>query len=264
MGATTTSYYGVLIQRGFRDSILGRSKCDHCGRKLGVLELIPIASSLFWALKPGGSRCCQQRIPLTYFWTEAYGAIFGGIAALALVRVISTLQLEAVGVIFMVLTMSALLLILLFSAVEDIWLLSIDIRLPLAAIAIFAVLIFVLGAKLSGGQQLAIELFEPLLSAWVGAIAVVSLIIFSRGKGLGGGDIYWFFFVGLSLGLTGLAITALLNIFSAAAVGIVFSIYKKRMRGEIIPLVPFIILSWLLAFTFQAELLATWQKLLYV
>jgi prepilin signal peptidase PulO-like enzyme (type II secretory pathway) len=164
--------------------------------------------------------------------------------------------------------MTLLLLILLFSAVEDIWLLSIDIRVPIAAIAITILLTFVLSHQLTGGSVASnldqTMLLSQLASGWIGAMAVAVLIVFSRGKGLGSGDIYWFFFVGSSLGLVGLATTALLTIFTAASVGIAFAIYKRRLKGEIIPLVPFIIVSWLIAFTFQAELLATWQNLLYV
>jgi len=223
---------------------------------------------LYWAVNPSGSRCCHKKIPLTYFWTEFYGAIFGGVAAIALVRLLSALQIAPTAVILVLVAMIILLLILLFSAVEDIWLLSIDIRVPIAAIAITSLLTFVLSRQLAGGNAFGnldeTMLLSQLASGWIGAIAVAALIVFSRGKGLGSGDIYWFFFVGSSLGLIGLATTALLTIFTAAGVGIVFAIYKRRMKGEIIPLVPFIILSWLIAFTFQAELLATWQNLLYV
>lgn len=268
MGATLASYYGVLIQRGFKASILGRSKCDHCGRKLGIIELIPLFSSLFWAINPRGSRCCHKKIPLTYFWTEAYGAIFSAVAAIALYRLLPSVLPETTAVVFVLAVMTLLLVILLFSAVEDIWLLSIDIRVPIVAIVITSLLTFVLSGRIAGGSVTSnldqTLLLSQLASGWIGAITVSVLIIFSRGKGLGSGDIYWFFFVGSSLGLVGLATTALLTIFSAAGVGIVFAIYKRRMRGEIIPLVPFIILSWLIAFTFQTELLATWQKLLYV
>ncbi len=258
----------MLIERGFKASILGRSKCDHCGRKLGIWELVPVFSSLYWAINPSGSRCCHKKIPLTYFWTEIYGAIFGGVAAIALFRLLSALQMEPAVVIFVLVVMTLLLLILLFSAVEDIWLLSIDIRVPIAAIAITILLTFVLSHQLTGGSVASnldqTMLLSQLASGWIGAMAVAVLIVFSRGKGLGSGDIYWFFFVGSSLGLVGLATTALLTIFTAASVGIAFAIYKRRLKGEIIPLVPFIIVSWLIAFTFQAELLATWQNLLYV
>ncbi|QJI69283.1 prepilin peptidase [Staphylococcus haemolyticus] len=46
--------------------LVRRSKCDHCGRKLGWFELVPIFS--FFILK-GKSHCCNQKLKTSlYFW----------------------------------------------------------------------------------------------------------------------------------------------------------------------------------------------------
>lgn len=42
-------------------ALLGRSRCDHCGRMLSALDLVPLAS---WALAGGRARCCGVRLGL--------------------------------------------------------------------------------------------------------------------------------------------------------------------------------------------------------
>ncbi len=51
-----------------------RSVCNHCGRPLGVLELIPVVG---WILLRGRSRCCHKPIPIRYPLIElAFGMAF--------------------------------------------------------------------------------------------------------------------------------------------------------------------------------------------
>ncbi|PTK54457.1 prepilin peptidase [Staphylococcus haemolyticus] len=47
--------------------LVRRSKCDHCGRKLGWFELIPIFS--FFILK-GKSHCCSRKLKRHYIFGE--------------------------------------------------------------------------------------------------------------------------------------------------------------------------------------------------
>ncbi|WP_376786214.1 prepilin peptidase [Staphylococcus haemolyticus] len=49
--------------------LVRRSKCDHCGRKLGWFELVPIFS--FFILK-GKSHCCNQKLKRHYIFGECF------------------------------------------------------------------------------------------------------------------------------------------------------------------------------------------------
>jgi leader peptidase (prepilin peptidase) / N-methyltransferase len=88
VGAMLASFGGVLIERlpiqeGWIDAppdlktsghILGRSRCEGCGKPLSLLALLPI---LGWVVFGGRSRCCGNRIPARYPLSEAaMGAIF--------------------------------------------------------------------------------------------------------------------------------------------------------------------------------------------
>lgn len=64
--ACTASYIGVVSDRGWRGSMVGRSVCV-CGRQLRWAENIPVVSYLCLF---GRSKCCNSRIPRRYFITE--------------------------------------------------------------------------------------------------------------------------------------------------------------------------------------------------
>jgi leader peptidase (prepilin peptidase)/N-methyltransferase len=57
------SFLGVVITRSSAEPISGRSRCDTCGRQLGVRDLIPIVS---WAVLNGKCRYCGARLGWFY------------------------------------------------------------------------------------------------------------------------------------------------------------------------------------------------------
>ena len=59
--------------------ITGRSRCESCGRTLGVFDLIPVVSYL---ILKGRCRSCGERIPVSVFLAEAAGGIIGFLAFL--------------------------------------------------------------------------------------------------------------------------------------------------------------------------------------
>jgi leader peptidase (prepilin peptidase)/N-methyltransferase len=80
LGASTASYLGVVADRGWRGSLVGRSVCV-CGRQLSWSENIPVLSYLF--LK-GRAKCCSAKIPSRYVKTEVGLALVSGAATLLL------------------------------------------------------------------------------------------------------------------------------------------------------------------------------------
>jgi leader peptidase (prepilin peptidase)/N-methyltransferase len=63
------SFLGLLVARlPAGDGVLwGRSRCDHCGRRLGPLELLPIFG---WLFTRGRCRACGGAVPLLYLAIE--------------------------------------------------------------------------------------------------------------------------------------------------------------------------------------------------
>lgn len=78
LGAIIGSFLGAIVLRWPRgESVLrGRSRCDHCGRTLGPIELIPIFGAL---IARGHCRICGARIDPAHGIAEIGAALIGGI-----------------------------------------------------------------------------------------------------------------------------------------------------------------------------------------
>ena len=74
LGASIASFLGVVVERGKRkEPITGRSHCA-CGRQLTWYENIPVIG---WLSCAGMTRCCKQRLPVSYVLTEiGLGLVF--------------------------------------------------------------------------------------------------------------------------------------------------------------------------------------------
>jgi len=81
LGAIIGSFLGAAVMRWPRgESVMrGRSRCDGCGRTLGVVDLIPLLGAL---IPRGKCRQCGARIDPIHMVMEAGCAAIGGIAFL--------------------------------------------------------------------------------------------------------------------------------------------------------------------------------------
>jgi leader peptidase (prepilin peptidase)/N-methyltransferase len=79
VGAIFGSFLGALVMRWPRgESVMrGRSKCDHCGRTLRAVELIPLLGSL---LSRGRCRHCGGLIDPAHATMELGAAVIGGLS----------------------------------------------------------------------------------------------------------------------------------------------------------------------------------------
>jgi leader peptidase (prepilin peptidase)/N-methyltransferase len=79
LGLIAGSFLGALVMRWPRgESILwGRSKCDGCGRTLGIRDLIPLVSAM---LARGKCRACGAPIDPAHGLMELGAALIGGVS----------------------------------------------------------------------------------------------------------------------------------------------------------------------------------------
>lgn len=78
-GAMFASFFCVVYERVPKHMTLqGRSYCV-CGRQLKSIENIPVFG---WLSSMGTARCCDARIPVSYFLAEIAGAVLVGLAVL--------------------------------------------------------------------------------------------------------------------------------------------------------------------------------------
>lgn len=238
-GAIVGSFLNAFSFRyGTKESVLrGRSHCMHCGKELGVFDLIPVISYL---VVLGKCRYCRAPISLQYPLIEIVSALCS----------LFLFSIYGISVMFFVALFVSL--VLLFVLIYDLR----HMLLPMQALILLCV-ISIMGLFISCNVVCEIEtphlwdlLAGPVLG---GPLLLISLI--SKGKWMGWGDgilelsLGWF--LGIAYGLSALMVA----FWSGAIVGIALIALQKRytMKSEV-PFAPFLIVGAGVAYFFHVDL----------
>ncbi len=252
VGLCFGSFLNVIICRlpQGKSIVKDQSSCPQCGRRLGLLELIPVFGYL--ALK-GRCRGCSGRIGLRYPLVElAVGALF--------VLVFRHYGLTPDAIFYLV-----LLFILLGIALIDL-----EHRIvpnSLVAAGLIAAALFYLPvladiwltppAWLLIGQNLP----DALLGLFIGGVVMLLIFLVSRG-GMGAGDIKLLAMIGFFVGLRGTAVVMLLGFFIGALVGVAFMITGRLTRKDALPFAPFLSIAALIQVLWGEALWAWYSSFL--
>lgn len=240
LGTAIGSFLNVVIDRSVRgESILGRSYCDFCRAKLKTLDLIPILS--FVAL---GARCryCHRSLTMQYPLVEtASGILF----------VLAYLVPVTGGNYSLIVLAHALFLISVFIVVA-----VVDFKFQLipTALVYFAALVtlfynfFMLGSA---------DFVRSVVSAFVVALGFLIIVLVTRGRGMGTGDIPLAFLIGLMLGWPKVLVGIFLAFLAGSLVAIVLIILGRKRFGQTIPFGPFLVGGAIAAF-FWGEQIVSW------
>lgn len=210
-GAIIGSFLATVILRWpqGRSVATGRSRCDGCGRTLGLLELVPILSAV-----SQGQRCrtCGQRIDPMHLRVEIAAGLCGATAL--------GISPDAGGLV--VALFGWLLIPLALLDWRHFW-------LPDRLTALLA------ATGIAGGWLLKVGLVSQLIGGLAGFAALYAIAVIykrTRGRtGLGAGDPKLFGAVGLWLGWQPLAAVLAL----AAAIGLCFALTMRRRAHDQMP-----------------------------
>ncbi len=263
-------------------TFFGRSHCDKCQHQLSPLELVPIIS--YFVLR-GKCRHCRASLSIWYpiseilmgliiafvFWQNLpSGFIFNN--WIEAFFVYSNVGFE----VFVVTVLSIVL-------VTDIKTGLIPDRITYPAFIItFLSLFFLSGAKIfflyfslkssALGQYLlpphseyftrhAWMIAEPLTFGIAASLVLGfffgALILITRGRGMGGGDLKLAILIGLILGLPLAIVGVMLAFILGSLFGIGLILFRKKKFGQTIPFGPFLSLGALIAF-FWGQLIMNW------
>lgn len=189
-----------------------RSFCDHCRRKLGFWDLVPVFSFLF--LK-GKCRYCQKPIPWQYPLVELAAGILFVLSPFTPYPILYALFWFSV-------------LVTVFVA---------DLRFGLIPDRIiFPAIVCSLPYSL-------LRVNYSLLAA-LGATAFFGILYgLTRGKGLGLGDVKLAFFLGLTLGWPRVILAMWVGFILGGLVAVSLLVLKKKKLKEEIPLGPFLVVG---------------------
>lgn len=243
-GLIIGSFLNVVILRLNKKSLKGRSYCVYCKKKLSWYELIPLISFL---IQKGKCRKCGKEISLQYPLVEFFtGLIFTLIAI--------KLFFFSLFIMFFWFVIAGFLIVIFvydlkYSLVAD------KIIYPAIILGlIYIIFLYFIGSSL---------IFQYLLSGLIGGIFFLIIVLISREKWMGIGDIKIGIFMGLVLGLSNLFIALFLAFIVGAIVSVILLIFKKKGLKSEIPFGPFLTGATLVAFLW-GEYLLFWYLNLFI
>lgn len=227
------------------ESNIGRSYCDHCHKTLSTVDLIPILS--FVVLK-GKCRYCNKPLSWQYPIVELLTAV---LFTLAFYVLISTGTISIVTILFYFFLISVAVVVAV-----------IDIKYYLIPTT------FVYGASLVAlfynYFNLSTPLFyEHILAAFAVALFFLIIVIVTRGKGMGQGDIVLVFLIGMVLGYQSTFAAMFIAFLFGALISIALIIIRRKRFGQTIPFAPFLIIGFLMSLFWGNELINWYLAMLY-
>ncbi|MBI4035283.1 MAG: prepilin peptidase [Candidatus Chisholmbacteria bacterium] len=253
LGLAIGSFLNVIVFRtlhGF-SPFAGRSFCPHCKKQILWYDNIPLLS--FMLLK-GRCRQCGKRISWHYPVIELLTAMLflwwyvGGRLVFGLVeqpyRTIQPIFWLVVGV--------GLILLTGFD-----WFYGVLPDLIVGGLAVLA-LVYRLSLALVGIMQWQ-DFWLYVLMAGVGMVGWGFLVVVTKGRGMGWGDVKLAGLMGLILGWPAMVVAIMVAFLTGAVVAIILVGGGKKRWGETIPFGPFLIGGTVIALLWGDKL---WQEYL--
>jgi len=262
LGLFVGSFLNVLILRLPKDKkITGRSKCPHCNKKLSWYDLIPVFSYLF---SFGKCRYCKKKISLRYPLIEITTSFFFVLIFFKINEMFKgeTLFVLFFNIIFWLFFVS--ILIVIFATDFKYYIVPNKIIYP----AIFlAVLYQIINSFLSTG----LLIVNALLSGLGAASFFLFLVLITKGKGMGFGDVKIAAFMGILLSFPNIFVALFIAFLSGSIIGFLLVFAKKKtlkktLKSEV-PLGCFLAPATLIAFFWSSQLIDLYwfwaEKLLF-
>ena len=223
----------------------GRSYCPNCRHQLGFWDLIPVLSFLWLRAK---CRYCQKKISLQYPLVEiATGVLF--------VLVFNLLRSDLLGRSDLLISGFVIIPFLIVIFVYDLKHYIIPDKVIYPAIGITLIYHF-LRSDLLGRSDL-------LISAFGAAAFFLAIVLVSRGKWMGVGDIKLAFLMGLLLGWPNIFLALFLAFTAGAVIGIGLILFGRKSLKSEVPFGPFLVSGTVMAL-FWGEPIINWYLGLYV
>lgn len=226
LGAAVGSFLGAVIERQsglpgrYRKKASGlfnRSFCFRCGHQLQWWENIPVLS---YVLLRGCCSHCHSPIP---HWLPLIEIAGGGVGVVLAARIG---QISLIGLIG-----------LMFVSVAFLWIFFSD--LVYGVVPDLAVILGAFGAVLSHLGHL--SNLSYIASALGAGMFFLFLVLVTRGRGMGTGDVTLGALVGFFLGWPRVVVGLWLAFVTGALVGILLIAMKKKTLKQTVPFGPFLI-----------------------
>ncbi len=259
-GAAIGSFLNVLVLRGEKnESLGGRSYCPHCHHQLSWADNIPILSFLQLG---GKCRYCHKPISWQYLLVELATAM-----VFALIFVLKSQFFLGQGLsLISILTTFYLLFfasVLIAISVADInWGIIPDkIILPASSLAFGFQVVLLIFSYLKFTAYNLDPFFSVFAAFGLGAF-FLALILITRGKGMGVGDLKLVIFIGLSLVWTQSILAVVVAFLTGAIWSVILLLVRLKKLKQTIAFGPFLALGAIIATLFGNQIISLYLKFL--
>ncbi|HNT29546.1 MAG TPA: prepilin peptidase [bacterium] len=248
-GASIASFLCNLSTRLSKNEQVsrGRSHCDHCGKNLSWYELIPIISYLFLR---GRCHSCRKKIDVSYTLTECILGILFALSGLVWHQSIYATLPEPQAWLMLAFWLVNASLFTLISYHDYRHFLILD-RFVAAGTILNLVLLALLYQ---------IQMLTYIAAGGLNALFIGLIVLATKGKGMGEGDIKLAFLIGLVTGFPHNFTALFLGFVSGACIGVILIISKKKTSKDIIPFGPFLSFGAVTTLLFGEQILAWYLR----
>jgi prepilin signal peptidase PulO-like enzyme (type II secretory pathway) len=236
-GVAVGSFLNCLIYRiSVNEKPTGRSYCPKCKHQLSYKDLIPVFSYIFLL---GKCRYCKKKISLEYLLVElltgflfSFSFLFFGLS---------------IELIYFLFVLFFLILIFVYDSKHYI--------IPDFATFSLIGVSFIYLLYISFLEEKTSFLIYGIISAFFVFLFFFSLFYFTKGKGMGFGDVKFVIFMGLFLNFPNIVVGLFLSFFLGAIIGIGMIILKRKEMKSQIPFGPFLIIGTLFAYFYGERII---------
>lgn len=225
VGIIVGSFLNVLIFRIplKEDIAIERSHCMHCGHVLTWYELIPLFS---WIIQGGKCRSCKAKISIQYPIVEALNAILW----MAVVLVWGP-QWETL--LFCICSSILIVLAVIDERTQEI---PIGLNIAIAILGIARVILSATGVAYSSGPW-----YEYIIGAFVVSGLFLLIVIVTKGRGMGGGDVKLMAAAGLLLGWKHILLAMMIGCILGSIIHITrMALDKKKKKEHVLAFGPYL------------------------
>ena len=249
-GLIIGSFLNVIIYRLENGGkiINDRSRCLRCKHTLNWQDLIPVLSFIF--LK-GKCRYCNNKISWQYPLVEIGTGI--------LFVIVFSIQYSVFSIFHLLfLFYITAVLIVIFAYDLKHYIIPDKVIYP----AIIITTIFRLFSEFIVDSNIQYSIFNIqysnfIFAAFIASFFFYSIIILTKGKGMGGGDVKLAFLMGLLLGWPVILLSIFLSFIFGSIIGIYLILIGKKKMGGMIPFGPFLIIGTFIGI-FWGERIVEW------
>lgn len=274
-GLIIGSFLNVVIFRleSGEQIVGGRSHCQHCSHVLSWYDLFPVLS--FLALL-GKCRYCHRRLSMQYPLVELATAIM-------FISVVGFLGLEpdwilkfgfneSIKIFYYWFIVSSLIVIFVYDLrhyiiPDSIIYLAIGVSLACLLLGVLGFNNWDLIGHYSFGNSQELGTYSPFISGLLAAILAggffFAIVVFTKGEGMGGGDVKLVFLMGLVLGWPKILLALFIAFTVGAICGIILMFIRKKTFKSAIPFGPFLVLGTFIALFWGNEIVRWYGTYLY-